>query len=166
MVPRKNNFQPGLANANQGGALFNRGSSDSADRRQVTVMFSDLVGSTVLSARMDPGGPARRHFGLSEVRRGDRAPPRWVCGEIPGDGVLIYFGYPQAHEGDAERAVCAGLELVEAVVALKTPVSYRPVSALRLGWLSSANVAGSEAENVIKYAKAARSDVTSLGSPI
>jgi hypothetical protein len=92
-----------------------------------------LVGSTVLSARMDPGGPARRHFGLSEVRRGDRAPPRWVCGEIPGDGVLIYFGYPQAHEGDAERAACAGLELVEAVAALKAPVSLQTRAGVATG---------------------------------
>ena len=51
-----------------------------------------------------------------------------------GDGVLVYFGYPQAHEDDAERAVRAGLELVEAVAALKAPVSLQT----RLGWLSSA----------------------------
>ena len=51
-----------------------------------------------------------------------------------GDGVLVYFGYPQAHEDDAERAVRAGLELVEAVAGLKSPVSLQT----RLGWLSSA----------------------------
>ena len=83
-----------------------------------------------------------------------------------GDGVLIYFVYPQAHEGDAERAVRAGLELVEAVAALKALCLYRPVSALRLGWLSSAKVAGSEVEDVIKIRKGGRSGVTSLGSPV
>jgi hypothetical protein len=49
---------------------------DSAERRQVTVMFSDLVGSTALSARVDPEGPTRSHFRLSEVRRGDCGPLR------------------------------------------------------------------------------------------
>jgi hypothetical protein len=76
-----------------------------------------------------------------------------------GDGVLIYFVYPQAHEGDAELAVRAGLELVEAVAALKALCLYRPVSALRLGWLSSAKVAESEMEDVIKIRKGGRSGV-------
>ena len=64
------------------------------------------------------------------------------------------------------RAVRAGLELVEAVAALKALCLYRPVSALRPGSLSSAKVAGSEAENVIKIRKGGRSGVTSLGSPV
>ena len=56
-----------------------------------------------------------------------------------GDGVLIYFGYPQAHEDDAERAVRAGLELVAAVSASESHASHcKPVSALPLGWWSSA----------------------------
>ena len=70
-----------------------------------------------------------------------------------GDGVLIYFGYPQAHEGDAARGVRAGLELVEAVARSRLLCLYRPVSASRLGWLSLARVAGSKAENVIKIRK-------------
>jgi SAM (Sterile alpha motif) domain-containing protein len=57
---------------------------EAAERRQVTVMFSDLVGSTALSVRMDPGGPARDHFGLSELRRGDRAALRRVRRAIFG----------------------------------------------------------------------------------
>ena len=55
-----------------------------------------------------------------------------------GDGVLIYFGYPQAHEDDAERAVRAGLELVAAVGALKTQRPYRRASASQRGWWSLA----------------------------
>jgi class 3 adenylate cyclase len=55
---------------------------DRAERRQVTVMFSDLVGSTALSARMDPEGPPRGHFRLSEVRRRDCAALRRVRGEV------------------------------------------------------------------------------------
>jgi class 3 adenylate cyclase len=63
---------------------------------------------------------------LPEVRCGDRAALRGVVAKYMGDGVLIYFGYPQAHEDDAERAVRAGLELVAAVSGLKTrpPLAY------------------------------------------
>ena len=93
---------------------------DRAERRQVTVMFSDLVGSTALSTRMDP----------EDLREVISAYQKCVAESVGrfggfvakymGDGVLIYFGYPQAHEDDAERAVRAGLELVAAVGALKT----------------------------------------------
>jgi class 3 adenylate cyclase/tetratricopeptide (TPR) repeat protein len=98
---------------------------DSAERRQVTVMFSDLVGSTALSARMDPEDLreviAAYHKCVAEtVRRFDGFVAQYL-----GDGVLVYFGYPQAHEDDAERAVRAGLELVAAVIALRTRVSLQ-----------------------------------------
>ena len=89
---------------------------DRAERRQVTVMFSDLVGSTALSARMDPED-------LREVISAYQKCVAETVGRFGGfvakymgDGVLVYFGYPQAHEDDAERAVRAGLELVAAVV--------------------------------------------------
>jgi SAM domain (Sterile alpha motif)/Adenylate and Guanylate cyclase catalytic domain len=93
---------------------------DRAERRQVTVMFSDLVGSTALSARMDPED-------LREVISAYQKCVAETVGRFGGfvakymgDGVLVYFGYPQAHEDDAERAVRAGLELVRAVGDLKT----------------------------------------------
>jgi class 3 adenylate cyclase len=93
---------------------------DAADRRQVTVMFSDLVGSTTLSARMDPED-------LREVISAYQKCVAETVGRFGGfvakymgDGVLIYFGYPQAHEDDAERAVRAGLDLVSALSGLKT----------------------------------------------
>src|SRR4029077_8119325 len=90
------------------------------ERRQVTVMFSDLVGSTALSARMDPEDLreviAAYQKGVAEtVRRFGGFVANYM-----GDGVLVYFGYPQAHEDDAERAVRAGLELVEAMPKLTT----------------------------------------------
>ena len=85
---------------------------DAAERRQVTVMFSDLVGSTALSARMDPEDlreviSAYQKCVSDTVRRFDGFVAKYL-----GDGVLVYFGYPQAHEDDAERAVRAGLELI------------------------------------------------------
>jgi class 3 adenylate cyclase len=93
---------------------------DTAERRQVTVMFSDLVGSTALSARMDPEDlreliSAYQKCVADTVQRFGGFVAKYM-----GDGVLIYFGYPQAHEDDAERAVRGGLELVAAVGALKT----------------------------------------------
>ena len=89
-------------------------------RRQVTVMFSDLVGSTALSARMDPEDlreviSAYQQCVAETVRRFGGFVAKYM-----GDGVLVYFGYPQAHEDDAERAVRAGLELIAAVAGLKT----------------------------------------------
>jgi class 3 adenylate cyclase len=97
-----------------------KSATDSAERRQVTVMFSDLVGSTALSARMDP----------EDFREVISAYQSRVAGTVKrfggfvakymGDGVLVYFGYPQAHEDDAERAVRAGLELVGAVSSLQS----------------------------------------------
>src|SRR6476660_1057537 len=90
-----------------------------AERRQVTVMFSDLVGSTALSARMDPEDlreviSAYQKCVAQTVQRFGGSVAKYM-----GDGVLVYFGYPQAHEDDAERAVRAGLELIQAVGALK-----------------------------------------------
>src|SRR3984885_8362510 len=91
-----------------------------AERRQLTIMFCDLVGSTALSTRFDPEdmqeivGAYHRCCADLIVKAGG------FVARYMGDGVLVYFGYPQAHEHDAERAVRAGLALVEAVPKLKT----------------------------------------------
>jgi class 3 adenylate cyclase len=88
---------------------------DDAERRQLTVMFTDLVGSTALSTRLDPEdmrfviGAYHKCVGET-VARFDGFVAKYM-----GDGVLVYFGYPHAHEDDAERAVRAGLALIEAV---------------------------------------------------
>jgi class 3 adenylate cyclase/predicted ATPase len=91
-----------------------------AERRQLTVMFCDLVGSTALSARLDPEdmreivGAYHRCCADLITKAGG------FVAKYMGDGVLAYFGYPQAHEHDAERAVRVGLALVEAVPKLAT----------------------------------------------
>jgi class 3 adenylate cyclase len=92
---------------------------EAAERRQVTVMFSDLVGSTALSACMDPEDlreviTAYQKCVAQTVRRFGGFIAKYM-----GDGVLVYFGYPQAHEDDSERAVRAGLALVGAVSEVK-----------------------------------------------
>src|SRR5499426_2461426 len=99
--------------------------ADTAERRQITVMFSDLVGSTALSARMDPEDlreliSAYQKCVAEAVRRFGGYVARYF-----GDGVLVYFGYPEAHEDDADRAVRAGEEVIASVIALKTPVSLQ-----------------------------------------
>ena len=89
-----------------------------AERRQLTVMFCDLVGSTPLSARLDPedlrGIIGTYHRCVAETVEGFGG----FVARYMGDGVLIYFGYPQAHEDDAERATRCGLALVDRVPQL------------------------------------------------
>jgi class 3 adenylate cyclase/predicted ATPase len=106
-----------------------------AERRQLTVMFVDLVGSTALAARLDPedmGAVIRDYHGACA-----QVVERWGghVAKYMGDGVLAYFGWPQAHEDEAERAVRAGLELVEAVSSLEPPGM-----GLRGGWRLAARV--------------------------
>src|SRR6516225_8555370 len=92
-----------------------------AERRQLTVMFCDLVGSTPLSTRFDPEdlreivGAYHRCVADTVARFGG------FVAKYMGDGVLVYFGYPQAHEDDAERAAGAGLAVIDAVGRLATP---------------------------------------------
>ncbi len=96
-----------------------------AELRQLTVLFCDLVGSTALSAKLDPED-------LREIVRAYQD----ACAEVVtryegfvakfmGDGVLVYFGYPQSFENDAERAIHAGLGLVEAVSVLRGRMTTR-----------------------------------------
>ncbi|HLT02889.1 MAG TPA: adenylate/guanylate cyclase domain-containing protein, partial [Geminicoccaceae bacterium] len=120
-------------------AAFGRG----AERRHLTVMFCDMVGSTALSARLDPED-------LHEVIRRYQT----VCAQViarfdgyighyVGDGILVYFGFPCAHEDDARRAVQAGLEIVEAVQALSAEIDRPGVElAVRVGINTGLVVAG------------------------
>ena len=103
-----------------------------AERRQLTVMFVDLVGSTALSNRIDP----------EEMREVIRAYQNAVSGEIArfeghiakfmGDGVLAYFGWPRAHEDEVERAVLTGLAIVDSIAKL----GPRPRRHWRCAWAS------------------------------
>ena len=114
-IAEKGTTRPGAATP----ASLTPPQTDAAERRHVTVMFCDLVGSTALSARMDPEDlrdviSAYQKCVTETVLRFGGFVAKYM-----GDGVLVYFGYPQAHEDDAERAVRAGLELIGAVSALK-----------------------------------------------
>jgi class 3 adenylate cyclase/predicted ATPase len=118
---------------------------DRAERRQVTVMFSDLVGSTALSARMDPEDlreviSAYQKCVAETVQRFGGFVAKYM-----GDGVLVYFGYPHAHEDDAERAVRAGLELVAAVGGLKTQAPLQTRGGIATGVVVVGDLIGSGA---------------------
>src|SRR6201997_1016126 len=116
---------------------------DAAERRQVTVMFFDLVGSTALSACMDPEDlreviAAYQKCVADTVRRFDGFVAKYM-----GDGVLVYFGYPEAHEDDAERAVRAGLEGITAVRALNLSVPLQTRVGIATGLVVVGDLIGS-----------------------
>ena len=94
--------------------------ADAAERRQLTVMFSDLVGSTALSARLDPEDMREVIRAYQDACSGAVARYDGFVAKFMGDGVLAYFGFPRAHEEDAERAVRAGLDIAAAVAKLET----------------------------------------------
>ena len=112
----------------------------SAERRQLTVMFVDLVGSTALSARLDPEDMreiigAYHRCAAEEIAKGGGFVAKYM-----GDGVLAYFGYPEAHEDDAERAVRSALALIEAVPRLRT--GHDALLLVRLGIATGLVVVG------------------------
>ena len=116
---------------------------DEAERRPVTVMLSDLVGSTALSARMDPEDlreliSAYQRCVADTVRRFGGFVAKYM-----GDGVLVYFGYPQAHEDDSERAVRAALEAIAAVGALKLSVPLQTRVGIATGLVVIGDLIGS-----------------------
>jgi class 3 adenylate cyclase len=93
---------------------------DDAERRQLTVIFTDLVGSTALSTKLDPEDLRSAIGAYYKCVAETVARFNGFVAKYMGDGVLVYFGYPRAHEDDAERAVRAGLALVGAVPQLAT----------------------------------------------
>ncbi len=131
-----------------------------AERRQLTVMFCDLVGSTALSKQLDP-----------EEFREVVGAYQQLCGEVIarhdaylakylGDGVLIYFGYPQAHEDDPVRSVNAALEILAEIPALNARlqeriivIRERPV-AVRIGMHTGLVVVGEMGEGSAREAQA------------
>ena len=116
---------------------------DTAERRQVTVMFSDLVGSTALSARMDPEDLREVISTYQKCVADTVGRFGGFVAKYMGDGVLVYFGYPHAHEDDAEQAVRAGLELVVAITALKSSVPIQTRIGIATGLVVVGDLIGS-----------------------
>jgi class 3 adenylate cyclase/tetratricopeptide (TPR) repeat protein len=117
-----------------------------AERRQLTVMFCDLVGSTALSTGMDPEDlrdviASYQNRCSAAIRRYDGFVAKYM-----GDGILVYFGYPRAHEDEAERSVRAGLDIVDAMAELNAAIP-RPSGvelAVRIGIASGPVIVGDQ----------------------
>ena len=111
-----------------------------AERRQLTVMFVDLVGSTELSQRLDPEDMREVILAYQQAVSREIARYEGRVAKLMGDGVLAYFGWPQAHEDDAERAVRAGLAAASATARLTAP-GGKPLAA-RVGIATGLVVVG------------------------
>src|SRR5262245_22486281 len=129
----------GLASA-AAGAVSGLPPHDAAERRHLTVMICDLVGSTALSARLDPEdmNAVMDAYHAACVRIMQTYDG--FIGDFRGDGILAYFGYPRAHEDDAERTVRAGLDIIAAVARLETHAA-EPL-AVRIGIATGLVVVG------------------------
>src|SRR5205823_12093395 len=104
---------------------------DEAERRHLTVMICDLVGSTALSARLDPEDMGAVIDAFQAACARITLAFDGFLADFRGDGILAYFGYPRAHEDDVERTVRAGLDIAAAVARLRTPAE-EPLS-VRIG---------------------------------
>ena len=117
-----------------------------AERRQLTVMFCDLVGSTAISTGMDPED--LRDVIASYQSRCSAAIRRYdgFVAKYMGDGILVYFGYPRAHEDEAERSVRAGLDIVDAMAELNAAVPRPPGAelAVRIGIATGPVIVGDQ----------------------
>ncbi|MFL6822499.1 MAG: AAA family ATPase, partial [Xanthobacteraceae bacterium] len=113
---------------------------EEAERRHLTVMICDLVGSTALSARLDPEDMSAvmdsYHAACARIVQSYDG----FLGDFRGDGILAYFGYPRAHEDDAERTVRAGLDIIAAVARLETRAAE--ALAVRIGIATGLVVVG------------------------
>jgi class 3 adenylate cyclase/tetratricopeptide (TPR) repeat protein len=120
--------------------VTDRTTKDTAERRHLTVMICDLVGSTALSARLDPEDMNAvldaYHAACARIMLAYDG----FIGEFRGDGILAYFGYPRAHEDDAERTVRAGLDIIAAIARLETR-AVEPL-AVRIGIATGLVVVG------------------------
>ena len=119
--------------------------SADGERRHLTVLFCDLVGSTEIASRLDP--EEWRDLAASYHRAAADAITRFGghVAKYLGDGVMAFFGYPEAHENDAERAVRAGLQLLDSLARLNETSSNHPRLAARIGIDSGAVVVGASA---------------------
>jgi class 3 adenylate cyclase/predicted ATPase len=134
---------------------------EGAERRQVTVMFADLVGSTALSTGMDPEDLRDVFAAYSACAEETVNKFGGNVAQYMGDGILVYFGYPRAHEDDAAQAVRAGLELIEAVAGLKTRVPQQ----VRVGIATGVVVVGNLTPSIVGETPNLAARLQSLAKP-
>src|SRR6202046_500409 len=134
---------------------------DEAERRQVTVMFADLVGSTALSVGMDPEDLRDVFAAYSSCAEETVSRFGGNVAQYMGDGILVYFGYPNAHEDDAAQAVRGGLELIAAVTGLKTRVPQQ----VRVGIATGVVVVGNRTPSIVGETPNLAARLQSLAKP-
>jgi len=134
--------------------------AEGAERRQLTVMFCDLVGSTALSQRLDPE-ELRELMQAYRKASGDVvARYKGYVAQYLGDGLMVYFGWPSAHEDDAERSVRAALEIVQAVEGVRA----QPPLAVRIGVATGTVVEGEDSQADNAEAKLALGETPNLAA--
>ena len=134
-----------------------------AERRQITVMFCDLVGSTALSERLDPED---LHDLMAAYQKAAGAVIERYDGHVAqylGDGLMTYFGWPRAHEDDAQRAVRSGLEIIEAVTAVNQAPAPLQV---RIGIATGAVVVGETGAGDASVPKAAIGETPNVAARV
>jgi class 3 adenylate cyclase len=105
----------------------------SAERRQLTIMFCDMVGSSALSTRLDPEEQREVIAAFHACCANEIKSLGGMVAQYLGDGVLAYFGYPTAQENDAERAILAGLAILKALATLITPTNVAVQTRIAIG---------------------------------
>ncbi len=135
-----------------------------ADRRQVTVMFCDMVGSTALSAQLDPEDLSTVMLSFLECCTNTAQRYDAHIARDLGDGLMIYFGYPYARENDAERAVRVGLEMLRDVNKLKTP--YDTKVSVRIGIATGLVVGGESVSADAQRGRVVMGDTPNLAARI
>ncbi len=142
-------------------ALLGSQRLEEAERRQITVMFADLVGSTALSTGMDPEDLRDMFADYTSCAEETVGKFGGTVAQYMGDGILVYFGYPHAHEDDAEQAVRAGLELIAAVTGLKTRVPQQ----VRVGIATGVVVVGNQTPSIVGETPNLAARLQSLAKP-
>ena len=134
--------------------------TEGAERRQLTVMFCDLVGSTALSQTMDPEALRETMRNYQETCRDVIAGYQGHVAQYLGDGLMIYFGWPQAHEDDVERALRSALEIVTAV---KTVSALAPLQ-VQIGIATGAVVEGESTRSDVGASRLAVGETPNLAA--
>src|SRR6185437_1933868 len=133
-----------------------------AERRHLTVMICDLVGSTGLSARLDPEEMAAIIDAFQAACARITLAYDGFIADFRGDGILAYFGYPRAHDDDAERTVRASLDIAAAIPRLVTPAK-EPLS-VRIGIASGLVVVGNSGRDGIPREHSVIGDTPNLAA--
>jgi class 3 adenylate cyclase/tetratricopeptide (TPR) repeat protein len=131
-----------------------------AERRQITVMFCDMVGSSALSTQLDPEEQREVVSAFQSVCADEIKQLEGMVAQYLGDGVLAYFGYPAAHEDDAERAVRAGLAIVDRIGTAAAGVTLQA----RVGIASGVVVVGDLVREGVTQENAAIGETTNLAA--